>query len=63
LWVNLVTDGLPGLALAVEPAERDTMKRRPSRLHESIFADGMAWQIISDLLTWADFFEVSMKSE
>ena len=46
LWVNLVTDGLPGLALAVEPAERDTMKRRPYRLHEGIFAGGMAWQII-----------------
>ena len=46
LWVNLVTDGLPGLALTVEPAERDAMKRRPYRMHESIFAEGMAWQII-----------------
>jgi Ca2+-transporting ATPase len=46
LWINLVTDGLPGLALGFEPAERDTMNRRPYRLHESIFSDGMASQII-----------------
>jgi P-type Ca2+ transporter type 2C len=31
LWVNLVTDGLPGLALGVEPAERNTMRARPTR--------------------------------
>lgn len=43
LWINLVTDGLPGLALAIEPAERGIM-RRPSRPpQESIFAHGM-WQ-------------------
>jgi Ca2+-transporting ATPase len=29
LWINLVTDGLPGLALGVEPPERNTMKRKP----------------------------------
>jgi Ca2+-transporting ATPase len=46
LWINLVTDGLPGLALAVEPAERDTMKRPPFRVHESVFAGGMAWRIV-----------------
>lgn len=46
LWVNLVTDGLPGLALGVEPAERNTMRRPPYRIQESIFGRGMAVQIL-----------------
>lgn len=45
LWINLITDGLPGLALAVEPAERDLMKQPPRPPRESIFAHGM-WQHI-----------------
>ena len=43
LWINLVTDGLPGLALAVEPEERGLMERAPRPPGESIFAGGM-WQ-------------------
>lgn len=43
LWVNLVTDGLPGLALAAEPAERDVMRRPPRAPDESVFAGGL-WQ-------------------
>ena len=45
LWINLVTDGLPGLALAVEPEESGIMERPPRPPQESIFAGGM-WQHI-----------------
>lgn len=45
LWINLVTDGLPGLALANEGAERNVMQRPPRPPQESIFAHGM-WQHI-----------------
>ncbi len=45
LWVNLVTDGLPGLALAVEPKERGIMRRPPRPPQESLFARGI-WQHI-----------------
>jgi len=45
LWINLITDGLPGLALAVEPEEDGVMKRPPRPPQESIFAHGM-WQHI-----------------
>lgn len=45
LWINLVTDGLPGLALAVEPLEPGVMQRPPRPPKESIFAGGM-WQHI-----------------
>ena len=43
LWVNLVTDGLPGLALAAEPAEKGVMQRPPRAPKESVFAHGL-WQ-------------------
>jgi len=46
LWINLVTDGLPGLALSAEPAEHDVMERKPRPPEESIFAHGMAGHIL-----------------
>ncbi len=41
LWINLVTDGLPGLALGVEPPERDTMRLPPHHPQENIFGRGL----------------------
>ncbi|HLB03152.1 MAG TPA: cation-translocating P-type ATPase [Nitrospiria bacterium] len=46
LWINLVTDGLPGLALAAEPEEKGIMKRPPRHPQESIFAHGLGPHII-----------------
>jgi len=46
LWINLVTDGLPGVALAVEPAERGVMRRPPRRPDESIFAQGLGPHVL-----------------
>ena len=46
LWINLVTDGFPGLALGVEPAEPDVMKRKPRPPNESIFARGVWQQVV-----------------
>jgi Ca2+-transporting ATPase len=46
LWINLVTDGLPGLALTLEPAERDTMRRPPYQPQESIFGRGLGRDIL-----------------
>ncbi|MBC1219496.1 cation-translocating P-type ATPase [Nostoc sp. UCD121] len=61
LWMNLVTDGLPALALAVEPPEPDVMQRPPFSPRESIFARGLGsymirigiiFAIISIALMW-----------
>ncbi|GAN79659.1 cation-translocating P-type ATPase [Acidocella aminolytica] len=46
LWINLVTDGLPGLALAAEPAEADIMSRPPRPPREGLFAGGMGFEVI-----------------
>jgi len=51
LWINLVTDGLPGLALASERPEWDIMKRPPRSPKRNIFAGGMAVHIL-----WVGFF-------
>jgi P-type Ca2+ transporter type 2C len=46
LWINLVTDGLPGLALAVEKPERNTMTRPPYPPNENVFARGVGRDIV-----------------
>ena len=46
LWVNLVTDGLPGLALTIEKPEKNTMKRPPYSPQENIFGRGLARDIV-----------------
>jgi Ca2+-transporting ATPase len=46
LWINLVSDGLPALALGFEPPERAVMSRAPRRPDETIFAGGMGAHIV-----------------
>ena len=46
LWINLVTDSLPALALAFDPANKDVMKRKPIKPGRGIFTKGMTWRII-----------------
>jgi Ca2+-transporting ATPase len=46
LWINLLTDGLPALALGIEPAESDVMQQPPRSPQENILGHGMGWQIV-----------------
>lgn len=45
LWVNLVTDGLPAMALSVDPIAKDVMEQKPRPPEESIFAHGLVYKI------------------
>ncbi|MCC7479655.1 cation-translocating P-type ATPase [bacterium] len=46
LWMNLVTDGLPALALSLEKAEKDIMLRPPRRSSDNIFSEGLGWHVL-----------------
>ena len=46
LWVNLVTDSMPALALSVDPAEKDIMSRKPRNSKRGFMTNGMIWRII-----------------
>jgi Ca2+-transporting ATPase len=46
LWVNLVTDSLPALALSVDPAQENIMKRKPRNSKQGFLTSGMVWRII-----------------
>lgn len=55
LWINLITDSLPALALGMEEAEGDVMKRKPRKASDGVFADGMGLDIAfqaSSSLCW-----------
>ena len=60
LWINLVTDSLPALALAFDPANGGIMKRKPAKPGKGVFTKGMTWRVIYQgvmigLLTLAAF--------
>lgn len=46
LWINLVTDSLPALALAVDPAEKDIMNRKPLKPKQGVFTKGMVFRVM-----------------
>ena len=60
LWINLVTDSLPALALAFDPANADIMNRKPTKPGKGVFTRAMTWRVIYQgimigLLTLAAF--------
>jgi len=61
LWMNLITDSLPAIALGVDPGDKDVMKKGPRNPHESFFAQGAATRAVIGgaligILTLAAFF-------
>ena len=53
LWINLVTDSLPAIALGMEPVEVDIMKRKPKPKNEGIFAGGLGIRVVIQGLMFA----------
>lgn len=47
LWVNLVTDGLPAMALGLDQPEENVMKRGPRSPNEGVFSRGLGWKVVS----------------
>ena len=61
LWVNMITDSTPGLALGTEKSEKNIMKKKPRKTNDSVFSDGagidMVWQgILMAILVTISFF-------
>ena len=46
LWINLVTDSLPALALGVDPANKNIMNRKPLKATKGIFTKGMSYRVV-----------------
>jgi len=46
LWINLITDTLPAVALGMEAADSDIMQRNPRKKNEGIFSDGLGWKVL-----------------
>lgn len=67
LWVNLVTDGLPAMALGLDQPEEDVMRRKPRSPDEGVFARGLGWKVVSrgfliGLVTLAAFLTVYLQN-
>jgi Ca2+-transporting ATPase len=69
LWINLVTDGLPAIALGVDPGDPDLMQRKPRKLNESVFSGDVKVYLtivpifMTALLLWAFFSHLPWESQ
>jgi Ca2+-transporting ATPase len=62
LWINLITDGLPALALSVDPFEKDLLKRRPRDPKKGILDGMLLFILVATLLNFAVEFSIFMWS-